>query len=142
MKEITSKLYRHNFVRYLLVGGTTFIIDFSLLAMFHGSFHIRISIATSMAYWVAVLYNFSLNRWWTFSARDKTNLNRHLVSYLILLSFNYLFTVIFVSLASHSINYLVAKVISVLISTSWTYFVYKNIIFKVDETSGKTKDLT
>jgi putative flippase GtrA len=122
-------LYRHHFIRYLFVGSTTFIFDFALLFLLHGKASVDLAVATSIAYWVSIAYNFFLNRSWTFSARDKTDLRRHLSTYLILLGFNYLFTVVFVSLASHHINYLLAKAISVAISMSWTYFAYKNYIF-------------
>jgi putative flippase GtrA len=122
-------LYNHHFVRYLVVGGSTFVIDFGLLFTLHGKGHVNLAIATSLAYWISIAYNFSLNRHWTFSQRDKSDLRRHLSTYLVLLGFNYLFTVIFVSLASHSLNYLVAKAIAVAIQMTWTYFGYKNYIF-------------
>jgi putative flippase GtrA len=132
MKKTSSfvlYLYHHHFVRYLVVGGSTFAIDFTLLFILHGKLGVRLAIATSLAYWISIAYNFMLNRTWTFSARDKSNLHKHLGSYLILLGFNYTFTVIFISLLSHSMNYLIAKVIAVAIQMSWTYLVYKNLIF-------------
>jgi len=122
-------MYRHHFVRYLFVGGTTFVIDIGLLYVLHGKMGIRIGIATSLAYWISIVYNFLLNRTWTFSARDKDDLRRHLITYLVLLGFNYLFTVIFVSYFSHHINYLLAKVLAVMIQMTWTYYIYKNYIF-------------
>src|SRR5581483_3076562 len=94
--EFARYLYRHHFVRYLFVGGTTFIIDFGLLFLMHGKWGVRLAMATTVAYWVSIVYNFSLNRYWTFSQRDIRDLHRHLSSYMLLLGFNYLFTVIFV----------------------------------------------
>ena len=132
-------LYRHHFVRYLVVGGSTFVIDFGLLFTLHGKVHVNLAIATSLAYWISIAYNFSFNRHWTFSQRDKSDLRRHLSTYLVLLGFNYLFTVVFVSLVSHSLNYLVAKAIAVAIQMTWTYFAYKNYIFV---SSNKTETPT
>jgi putative flippase GtrA len=126
---LLSYLYKHHFVRYLFVGGSTFVIDFSLLFLLHGKAGVGLGLATSLAYWTSIVYNFLLNRWWTFSAHDKKDLHKHLGTYLVLLAFNYLFTVVFISVASHTINYLLAKAIAVLIQMSWTYFVYKNVIF-------------
>lgn len=128
-KNLLLFFYEHHFVRYLVVGGSTFVIDFGLLFLLHGKAHIRLAIATSISYWVSIAYNFLLNRSWTFSARDKSDLRKHLSSYLVLLGFNYLFTVIFISVASHHINYLLAKALAVPIQMIWTYFVYKNYIF-------------
>ena len=127
--KLLPYLYKHNLVRYLLVGGSTFAIDILLLFLLHGKLHIKIAISTSISYWFSIAYNFSLNKFWTFSASNKKKLHENLIPYFLLLGFNYLFTVIFVSLASHHINYLIAKVIAVLIQTCWTYTTYKHIVF-------------
>lgn len=128
-KETTLSLYHHHFVRYLFVGGTTFAIDLGLLIFLHGVEKVWIPFATGLAYCVAIVYNFCLNRWWTFSAAEKKSLHQHMIPYIILLTFNLLFSVIFVSLSSHVINYAIAKVIAVALQTSWTFFCYKHFVF-------------
>ena len=128
-KKFVSYLYKHHFVRYLVVGGTTFIIDFGILYTMHSKLNVSIAIATSVAYWVSIFYNFVLNRYWTFDSREKESLKRHIVIYLVLLSVNYLFVVIFVSVLSHHIYYIEAKAIAVIIQMIWTYPVYKKLIF-------------
>ncbi|MHB1864844.1 MAG: GtrA family protein [Candidatus Saccharimonadales bacterium] len=133
LSDLSKNLYRHKFIRYLFVGGTTFIIDLGLLSILKIEFKVNIALATSVAYWVSIIYNFFLNRWWSFSITEKTNLSRHAVTYGILLGFNYLFTVIFVSIGSHYMSFIIAKVIVVLISMTWTYYIYKNYIFTKKE---------
>lgn len=129
LKKLTLYLYRHHFVRYLLVGGTTFVIDFGLLYTLHGHFKLNLGASTSVAYWVSIAYNFTLNRYWTFDAREKESLARHITTYMILLIFNYLFTVTFVSIVGTHINYIIAKMLAVAIQMIWTYPVYKKFIF-------------
>lgn len=129
LKELTSYLYHHHFVRYILVGGTTFIIDFGILYCLHGLLKLNLAGSTSVAYWIAIAYNFFLNRYWTFDVHEKASLKHHITTYLVLLIFNYLFTVTFVSIFGTHINYILAKALAVLIQMSWTYFVYKNYIF-------------
>lgn len=129
VKALTLYLYQHHLVRYILVGGTTFVIDFGLLVLLHGKEGVWLPIATGIAYCVSIVYNFCLNRWWTFSASENNSLQKHVVPYVILLGFNLLFTVVFVSVLSHLINYAVAKIIAVAIQTSWTYFCYKHFVF-------------
>ena len=128
-KNIVNIIYKHHFARYLIVGGSTFILDFSLLISLHGYIRLGLALATTLAYWVSIIYNFCLNRWWSFSVAEKASLHRHLIPYSILLGFNYLFTVIFIGLASHFIYYGLAKVFAVAIQMSWTYFIYKSVIF-------------
>jgi putative flippase GtrA len=138
VRTTTVFLYRHHFVRYLVVGGTTFIIDFGTLILLHGKLGFGIAASTSLAYWLSIIYNFTLNRYWTFDAREKESLQRHITTYFMLLIVNYLFAVTFVSFASDHINYIYAKAVAVIIQMIWTYPVYKKVIFV--SSPAKTKD--
>jgi len=129
LTNMSKTLYRHHFIRYLLIGGTTFIIDFGLLYTLKTRVHTSLVVATSVGYWVSILYNFTMNRWWSFSAAEKNSLHRHALTYGVLLAFNFLFTIIFVGLVSKVMYFGFAKVIAVLIQMSWTYLIYKNYIF-------------
>ncbi len=145
MKPIITKLYYHNLIRYIIVGGGTFIIDFGLLFFFRIQLHIPLAIATSIGFWVAVLFNFTLNRTWSFSVNETKSLHKHALAYGLLLAFNYSFTVIFVSFMDHALHSLnaskalaISKILAVLIQTSWTYIIYKNYIFTKKEQTDTT----
>lgn len=129
IKSWVLNLYRHHFVRYLFVGGTTFIIDFGLLFLLHDTIGTTITFATSAAYWISIIYNFVINRHWTFDANEKANLKRHITTYFILLVANYFFAVIFVAIVSNFMYFLLAKALAVIIQMTWTYYLYKNYIF-------------
>jgi putative flippase GtrA len=129
IKTLTIYLYRHHFVRYLFVGGSTFVLDFGILYMLHGKSKVGLGIATSFAYWISIIYNFILNRYWTFDAREKESLRRHIATYGLLLVCNYIFVLIFMNIASKHINYIYAKAIAVALQMVWTYPVYKKVIF-------------
>ena len=131
LRVLSIKLYNHHFVRYVFVGGTTFIIDLGLLVLLHGFLHVNLAIATSIAYWVAIAYNFTMNRWWAFSASENNSLRKHLPPYLVLLGFNYLFTVLFVGYFSRVMPYELAKVIAVPTQMIWTYPLFKKIFSPV-----------
>jgi putative flippase GtrA len=137
-KQLAVVLYRHHLVRYIIVGGTTFVIDFGLLFLFKTRVHTSLAVATSIGYWVSIVYNFTLNRWWSFSAAEVHSLKRHAATYGILLIFNYLFTLIFISIVSHVVYFGIAKAMAVIIQTSWTYFIYKNYIFTKKEPQSTT----
>lgn len=128
-------LYQHKLMRYLFVGGTTFMIDFGLLVLLHGYLDLNLQLAASISYWTSILYNFTLNRNWTFSTSEKKALHKHVMAYGILLACNYVFTIAFVSLGSQFMNYTIAKTLAVMIQTLWTYRIYKNIIFTTEPES-------
>lgn len=134
-------IYRHHFFRYLFIGVSTFSLDLGLLLLLHGKLQLAVPLATSVAYWTSVVFNFTLNRKWTFSADEAKSLSRHVMLYGLLLGINYLFTVSFVSLASHHINYAIAKIIAVGLQVLWTYPIYRFVIFKSATPTSLSMDL-
>lgn len=129
LKRLPFYLYQHHFVRYLFVGGSTFVIDFGILYALHGKLHINLVAATTISYWVSIIYNFIFNRYWTFDAHEKESLSRHIAAYTLLLAVNYVFVLLFVSVVSQHIYYIYAKAIAVILQMIWTYPVYKKLIF-------------
>lgn len=105
------------------------MLDFALLVLLHGVLELNVIIAASLSYWIAIAFNFMANRFWTFAATD-ANIIKHLAAYLMLLSFNYLFTVTYIGVMTDlSMHYTIAKITAVAIQISWTYVIYKKIIF-------------
>lgn len=116
-------------MRYLYVGSSTFFLDLLVLVLLKEKFHLKLPLATTISYWFSIAYNFTLNRFWTFNSKEYATLKKHMLFYLVLLGFNYTFTVIFVSTMGHVINYGLAKVLAVLIQLSWNFILYKKYIF-------------
>jgi len=140
VKKWVTYFYKHHFVRYLFVGGTTFVIDFGLLFFLHDTIGTTITFATSAAYWVSIIYNFLLNRYWTFSASERESLRRNITFYFILLIANYFFAVIFVAVVSNFMYFLIAKALAVAIQMTWTYYLYKHYIFVQPKKSPSGED--
>lgn len=129
LKYNAEKMFTSHLVKYVLVGGSTFSIDLGLLYIMHGLLGLNIAASASFAYWISISYNFVLNRHWTFSSSEKKSLLKHLTLYFVLLVFNFLFTVTFVAILSEHFNYIFVKIAAVLLQTSWTFLVYKKMIF-------------
>lgn len=129
---LTHYLYRHHFVRYLCVGGTTFLIDLLLLVFLHGQLEINLLIAASISYWVSIAYNFLLNRRWVFNAQETRRLHEHAFLYGCLLAANYLYTIVALDFLSMYIPYQFAKIVVIVVAVAWTYPTYKRYIFYTD----------
>jgi putative flippase GtrA len=142
LKGLATYLYKHHLIRYLFVGGTTFIIDEGLLILLHGKVRVNLELSLLVAYSVAFVYNFSLNRWWAFSASENKSLGQHIAPYSLLFFFNLGFNIIFVSLMSHVINYALAKPLAVIIQITWTYIIYRNYIFTTSTQKSTNADKT
>lgn len=136
-KRLVREMYDLHIVhitRYLIVGFSTFALDLGLLYVLHGKLGLSLPVAVSIAYTAAVIYNFTLCLTWTFSDKEKKGLHLHLVQYLVLLVFNYTFTVVFVSILGTHINYALAKIIAAGLLVLWTYPIYRFIIFNAPVT--------
>ncbi|WP_412538309.1 GtrA family protein [Longispora sp. K20-0274] len=81
---------RRSDVRYVLVGAVSFAIDASLLYVLHVLFGVWLPLATGLAFGSSVLFNFALNRLWSFGARR--TVGRHFVRYAFLVAANWVLT--------------------------------------------------
>ncbi len=57
--------------KYIVVGGTSATIDFGLYVLFTDVFNLYYILAATLSFIVAALYNFTLNRKWTFKSNGK-----------------------------------------------------------------------
>ncbi|HSW66703.1 MAG TPA: GtrA family protein [Bacillota bacterium] len=130
VKQISRKLYEHSLIRYIAIGGSTFALDLGILILLHGFLGVNVLVAATISYWGSTIFNFLANRFWTFGATN-THIAKHAVSYGVLLGVNYLFTLGFIAITTHfGLHYTIAKIVSVAIQTSWTYVIYKKVIFR------------
>jgi putative flippase GtrA len=116
-------------IRYLIVGGSTFVMDLGLLVLLHGAVKLDLAVATTLAYWVSLTYNFLLNRHWVFNAQQVQSLRKHALLYGCLLTANYLATVVAITILTRYVPYEVAKSIIVVVSISWMYPIQRQYIF-------------
>ena len=115
-------------MRYLLVGGSSALIELLLFQGLYALMHIDIVAANVCAVVASTAYNFSLNRTITF--KSASNPLRSAVKYLLLFAFNTCFT-------SAAIAYLVgadmpsvaAKLITMACVTIWNFFLYRKVVF-------------
>jgi putative flippase GtrA len=126
--RLQDAIRRHSasIVRYLIVGGTTFALDFGLLVGFKEVVHVTVYIAATLSYLIALGFNFVLNRVWTFAAR--TSLEVHVTLYILLVIVNWLTTLFLIGAFQRlGLNYELAKLISIAPILTWNYLVYKMI---------------
>jgi putative flippase GtrA len=124
-----ATIKERSFRRYLIVGVSTVCIDVALLALLREKFKGGLFSAVSIAYWASILYNFTLNRIWSFEAQ-KGMIPKQMLQYGVLLFVNYLVTVLLVTfLESLGMSEYIGKIVALGITVSWTYFIYKRIVF-------------
>lgn len=118
-------------LRYVLVGGTSYVIEVSsLLAIYHFG-HTSRELATAIAYWIGLLLAFTMQKLVAFQdyRKEIKALSRQGALFALLTLWNYGFTIVVVGLFS-SKCILLSRTLAQAIFSCWNYFIYKKVIFK------------
>lgn len=124
-------------VRYLAVGGSAFLVDLGLLALFHEAFGWTLWVATGSAFLLSFVYTYTLQR---LAFGSKLPHGRALLRYTLLVGANTVVTAVLVSVASPVVGWVAAKVLTTAITTVWNFFAYKYWVFATPTTGHRALD--
>lgn len=123
-----SKFFGHSAVRYLIVGGLSFAVDFGLLVLLHEGLHWDVGIASATAFLSSLIFNFAVQRKFSFGSAHKTHVS--MIRYGILVVANTAATVLIVQLLTPTVlGYMGGKVTSTAAMTVWNFFLYQHWVF-------------
>lgn len=139
MNELFSKktigyLRNHSFVRYLVIGITTFLLDFAIYKLLILGFDFNEIPANLTSVLLSLIYNFTMSNFWTFKA-GSGNKRKKLVKYSMLASFNYVFNnTLFAYLVSNTeFDDLLLKVFVTGLVVLWNFVLYRSWIFTSED---------
>lgn len=116
-------------LRYSLVGTSSAAIEILLFVFFYQLVGIQVVISNICALALAAIYNFTMNRKWTFKSSKR--LLRSLVLYVILVAWNQLFSSwVIVYFMNLGLNALLAKILTMLCIVSWNFVLYRRVVFR------------
>ncbi|HVE64509.1 MAG TPA: GtrA family protein [Mycobacteriales bacterium] len=120
---------RSSLARYLLVGGLSFGVDAGLLVALREGAHAPLLLAASVAFWSALVFNFTLNRLWSFGGREDVKIS--FAKYLTLVAGNYLGTLGILSVGTRvGFNYVLVKAGAAGTAVCWNYLAYRFWVFR------------
>lgn len=125
---LLGKFFGHSAIRYLIVGGLSFAVDFGLLVLLREVFHWDVGIASATAFLTSLVFNFLLQRKFSFESTHRTHVS--MIRYGLLVAANTAATVLIVQLLTPTpLGYMGGKVISTAAMTIWNYFLYQHWVF-------------
>ncbi len=138
-----QRLLQKPFVRYVIVGVGSFVIDYLILVSLYHGVHTPLVVASTAGYLAGVIFNFIANKTWSFQARKGAKqTTQQAVMYGILLGVNLLITNgLLLLMQSKGIGPEIGKVFVTGIITLWNFIIYNKVIFKPhadDQSSGTT----
>ncbi len=118
------------FIKYLFVGGSSFLLDYGLFLLFYKKIGVSEVYSNMLSVFISFWYNFLLNRFWTFGS--KTTFLEQMIYYVALMLFNMLFSswFIYIMYSRFSISPVIGKVIAMCLIVAWNFILYKTVIFK------------
>ena len=130
MKDLIYKLFKKRtdnvflqFFRYIFVGGTSFIIDFSIYLFLINFLNLNYLLSAAIAFFISVLANYYLSTTWVFNQDDIDNrlveFNLFIAISLIGLVFTEILLYVFIGM--FDINYIWSKVIASIIVLFWNF---------------------
>lgn len=127
-RAVLRRTWANSAVRYLVVGGLAFLIDFGLLALLHEVLGIALVISTPAAFLTSFAVTYLLQRSITFGGRGGWTASA--VKYTLLVVFNTVATTAIVTLMSSSgLAWELGKIAAVASTTVWNYFAYRYWVF-------------
>ena len=116
---------------YIIVGGTSYAIELSVLLLLVHVLHFNTTLAVSIGFWLGLVISFLLQKFLAFKNTDTRarRLTIQTVYYALLVLFNYGFTLLFVHLLEPFIDLSIARTLALIITTAWNYVIYKKVIF-------------
>lgn len=128
---------RYQILKYLITGGSGFVLDMSTLWLLKEKFGLRPTEAVVVNQIFMVVYLFLFYKFWAFRARGITH--KQLVKFICVLAWDYVFAVLMMAWGSEFllINYLLVRVLTIGITTLWNYPLYKYWVFVVGQVGIK-----
>lgn len=126
-----KKLASHSAAKYFIVGLGASGSDYVLLVFSYYVLGFPLKLSTTLGFFTGFLISFTINKKWVFAGEQHKNTRRQAAEYLLLLGFNYVFTVWAVSLLNnHGLGPAISKVMVLAVIMCWNYALFRWFIFK------------
>lgn len=134
MKQHITTLLRQKRVRYLVVGGSSFCIEY---ASFAGLLSLtdRLVVVNTLSFTVGLVYSFCLHKLWSFAGDHQHKTHYQFVIYAALALVNIILSnVILLWLVNHvGIPAMLSKIFTMVLVVVWNYILLNKVVFRTKE---------
>ncbi len=118
-------------IRYGVVGGTAFVVDFGLLYLFNEYLGVHYLLATAFGFMAGLIVNYFMSVKWVFNQRKVKDKSTEFIIFgvigIIGLGLNEL--IMYIGVDKFAMAVMVAKIVSTAIVFIWNFVVRKFILF-------------
>jgi putative flippase GtrA len=125
------KLLTSEFSKFVLVGGISAAIEFSLLYIFVEHVLLDVLVANTIAFILTNIVTFTLTKLFVFNSKSNSNKVQETGMFaLCLLGGLIVNQIVMWTLVQINIDYLVAKVVAIAVTVIWNFFTRKYFVFR------------
>lgn len=117
--------------KYATVGATSAVVDFGALFILTDLANIHYLASATIAFILAALVNYTLNRIWTFKSSGKRRKQLPVFFIIAILGLIINNNIMYFSVEHMDLHYLWAKVFAAAIVTFWNFFGNKYLTFRI-----------
>lgn len=113
LKPKHEKLFIQLF-KFVIVGGTAFVIDFVFLYVFREFCHFPVLVSNTLAFCISVIYNYIASVKWVFDVNKEKDARKQFIVFIVFSVIGLLINdlIMWVSVDFLNIYYLLAKIIA------------------------------
>lgn len=132
MKTFLNNKLFYQIIKFGIVGGIAFIIDYSTLILLKEVFKINLFISTEIAFIVSVIFNYILSIKFVFDVNNKKN---NFFPFVILSFIGLVLTelIMYIGVDKIKINYLIVKVVATIIIMIFNFITRKFLLEKKEK---------
>lgn len=129
---IARRLISDKKIRYLIVGGSAFLVEYCVFLVLQYSTHLLV-LANVVSFTIALIYSFLLHRVWTFGGSHKYSVRLQLLSYVGLGILNVILTSCLIVILVDRLSFepWVAKILCMILVVIWNFIISNKVIFRI-----------
>jgi len=120
----------HQFLRYLVAGGTATMVDLSVLFVLYQFLHVNYLIAGALGYFCGIMTNFTVNVLFVFESTGR--MKKEFIIFASVGAVGLLWTELILWTFSEKFHFpvIVAKLVAVIFVLFWNFFMRKKLVFR------------
>lgn len=114
-------------IKFGLVGGIAFVIDYFILIVCREVFNINVFISAATSFTISVIFNYIASVKWVFDVNQETNKNKNFILFIIFSIIGLLLTelIMYLGVDIININYLIVKIVATAIVMIFNFITRK-----------------
>ena len=127
--------------RYLVSGGTSFVVEYSSFLALYYLFSMSAVGSNTISFILSLITSFSLNKLWVFKSNSQSRQTSHqLVIYAVAAGCNLIITDFAIHwLVGIEVPAFAAKMLLIIAVACWNFLLFQKLIFKATPTSSTSK---